>query len=92
MRIGRAFSIDNLQYKIQFKYQERPKIPETVSVLSVLFPVLIFSGFIYFDSAVHKLFVEHWRNGLGGWLPSFYALLCFSTRSSPGCLNNEVLK
>ncbi|MDD2738197.1 MAG: DCC1-like thiol-disulfide oxidoreductase family protein, partial [Methylomonas lenta] len=27
-------------------------------------------GFLYFDSDIHKMFAEHWRNGLGAWLPS----------------------
>ncbi len=91
MPIGRAFSIDNLLYKIQFKYQETPKVPETVSVLTVLFPVLICLGFLYFDSAIHKLFAEHWRNGLGGWLPSSMPYY-ISALDLSWMLNNEVLQ
>jgi len=70
MPVGRALSVDNLLYKLQYKYQEQPALPKTTSALSLLFPVMICLGFLYFDSAIHKLFAEHWRNGLGGWLPS----------------------
>jgi len=59
-----------LLYKLQFKYQERVTIPKDVSVFVLMAPVLICLGFLYFDSAIHKMFAEHWRNGLGGWLPS----------------------
>lgn len=70
MPIGRAVSVDNLLYKLQFKYQEQPTLPKATSALSMLLPVLVCLGFLYFDSAIHKMFAEHWRNGLGAWLPS----------------------
>jgi len=72
MPTGRALSVDNLIYKLQFKYKNKniPSIPKDVSVLVVLMPVLICLGFLYFDSAIHKMFAPHWRNGLGAWLPS----------------------
>ncbi len=70
MPIGRAVSVDNLLYKLQFKYTNKPILPEMVSTLSLLFPVLVCLGFLYFDSAIHKMFAEHWLNGLGAWLPS----------------------
>jgi hypothetical protein len=70
MPLGRALSVDNLIYKLQFKHQNKPEISKDVSVLVLIAPVLICLGFLYFDSAIHKLFAEHWRNGLGGWLPS----------------------
>jgi hypothetical protein len=65
MPIARAVSIDNLRYKLQFKYQDIPVLPKTCSTLSLLFPVLICLGFLYFDSALHKLFAPHWLNGYG---------------------------
>ena len=70
MPLGRALSVDNLVYKLQFKHQNKPDISKNVSVLVLMAPVLICLGFLYFDSAMHKMFAEHWRNGLGGWLPS----------------------
>lgn len=69
MPIGRSLSIDNLRYKLQFKYQNLLTLPNTCSALSLLFPVFICLGLLYFDSALHKLFAPHWLNGLGGWLP-----------------------
>jgi predicted DCC family thiol-disulfide oxidoreductase YuxK len=67
----RALSLDNLRYKLNapFKhYSEYPKaqVPE----LAYYLPVFIGLGFLYFDSDVHKLSADHWRNGLGTWLPA----------------------
>jgi predicted DCC family thiol-disulfide oxidoreductase YuxK len=70
MPLGRALSVDNLIYKLQFKHQKKFEISKNVSVLVLMAPVLICLGFLYFDSAIHKMFAEHWKNGLGGWLPS----------------------
>ncbi len=91
MPIGRAVSVDNLLYKLQFKYKDTPALPRTVSALSLLFPVLICLGFLYFDSAIHKLFAEHWRNGLGGWLPSSMPYYV-SALDLSWMLNNETLQ
>ncbi len=67
----KAFSLDNLRYKLStpFTHYSKYKKP-TVTVLAYLLPVAICLGFLYFDSAVHKMFAEHWRNGLGTWLPA----------------------
>ncbi len=67
----KAFSIDNLRYKlctpfVHYKAYAKP----TVSILAYYLPILICLGFLYFDSAVHKMFALHWRNGLGSWLPA----------------------
>ncbi len=70
MPIGRSLSLDNLVHKLQFKYQDKPQLPTTTNALSLLLPVLVCLGFLYLDSAVHKVFAPHWLNGLGGWLPS----------------------
>ncbi|MGZ8200513.1 MAG: DCC1-like thiol-disulfide oxidoreductase family protein [Methylosarcina sp.] len=67
----RVFSIDKLRYRLStpFTHYNTYSKP-TVSVLAYTLPVAICLGFLYFDSAIHKLFAEHWRNGLGPWLPS----------------------
>ncbi len=67
----RAFSIDSLRYKLAnpFKhYSQYP--PATVSALAYHLPIIVCLGWLYLDSDVHKLFAEHWRNGLGSWLPA----------------------
>ena len=91
MPIGRALSVDNLLYKLQFKYQEKPVLPKTTSALILLFPVMICLGFLYFDSAVHKLFAPHWLNGLGGWLPSSMPYY-MSALDLSWMLNQEILQ
>ena len=67
----RALSLDLLWEKLQRsrpgqRYQPRTQVP----VLAYYLPVLISLGFLYFDSAIHKLFSPHWRHGMGAWLPS----------------------
>ena len=64
----RAFSIDRLRYKLGMPFAYYPK--PTVSALAYYLPVVVCLGFLYFDSAIHKMFAEHWRNGLGTWLPA----------------------
>ncbi|WP_428356939.1 DCC1-like thiol-disulfide oxidoreductase family protein [Methyloprofundus sp.] len=91
MPIGRSLSLDNLRYKLQFKYQSLPSLPKTCSALSLLFPVLVCLGFLYFDSALHKLFAPHWMNGLGGWLPSSMPYY-MSALDLSWMLNQEVLQ
>ncbi|MGJ0515820.1 MAG: DCC1-like thiol-disulfide oxidoreductase family protein [Methylomicrobium sp.] len=67
----RAFSIDALRYKLSTPFRHYRSYSEPmVSGLAYYLPVAICLGFLYFDSAIHKLFAEHWRNGLGSWLPS----------------------
>ncbi len=69
--IDRAFSLDNLRYKLTSNnFRQLTQPTQTTSVLAYYLPLAICLGFLYFDSAVHKLFAEHWRNGLGAWLPS----------------------
>ncbi|MEY4718004.1 MAG: hypothetical protein RL563_622, partial [Pseudomonadota bacterium] len=71
MPCDRAFSIDGLRKKLAtpFVHYSQYKSNE-VAALAYYAPVLICLGFLYFDSAIHKMFAEHWRNGLGAWLPS----------------------
>jgi len=67
----RAFSIDNLRYKLSTPFTHYSAYPKpTVSTLAYTLPIAICLGFLYFDSAIHKMFAEHWRNGLGTWLPA----------------------
>jgi predicted DCC family thiol-disulfide oxidoreductase YuxK len=71
MPADRAFSIDNLRYKLSTPFTHYSQYAKpTVTVLAYYLPVAICLGFLYFDSAVHKMFAEHWRNGLGTWLPA----------------------
>lgn len=92
MPIDKAFSIDNLRHKLltPFKHYSSYSINH-VSILSYYIPVIICLGFLYFDSAIHKMFAEHWRNGLGAWLPSsipFY----ISAIDMSWLLNNELIQ
>jgi len=67
----KAFSLDNLRRKLINPFIHYTQYPKpTVSVLAYCLPVIICLGFLYFDSAIHKMFAPHWRNGLGGWLPA----------------------
>lgn len=67
----RAFSIDRLRYKLSnpFVHYSLHK-PQTVSALAYQLPVFVCLGWLYFDSDIHKLYAEQWRNGLGPWLPA----------------------
>jgi predicted DCC family thiol-disulfide oxidoreductase YuxK len=87
----RAFSIDCLRYKLHnpfVSYSDYP--PATVSVLTYQLPVFVCLGWLYFDSDIHKLFAEHWRNGLGSWLPATQPYYVSAIDMSP-LLNIEPL-
>jgi predicted DCC family thiol-disulfide oxidoreductase YuxK len=88
----RAFSLDNLRRKLSTPFVPyQHYAPATVSVLAYYVPVMICLGFLYFDSAIHKLFAEHWRNGLGSWLPSTQPYYV-SALDMSWLLNNEWLE
>jgi len=92
MPIDKAFSIDNLKHKLQtpFKhYSQHSKV--TVSILAYYIPVIICLGFLYFDSAIHKMFAEHWRNGLGAWLPASMPYY-ISILDMTWLLNNQLMQ
>lgn len=92
MPIDKAFSVDNLRYKFQnpFKhYSQYP--PQRVTILAYYIPVAVCLGFLYFDSAIHKLFAPHWRNGLGAWLPATQPYYISALDMSP-LLNIEWLQ
>ena len=67
----KALSIDNLSVKLgELQDGTTEAGPTQVPVLSYYLPLALSLGLLYFDSGVHKLFAEFWRNGLGVWLPS----------------------
>ncbi|MSP27839.1 MAG: DUF393 domain-containing protein [Methylococcales bacterium] len=71
MPADRVFSLDNLRRKLSTPFTPYYNYAKpTVSALAYLLPVAICLGFLYFDSSIHKMFAQHWRNGLGSWLPS----------------------
>jgi predicted DCC family thiol-disulfide oxidoreductase YuxK len=88
----RAFSIDSLRYKLRspfVHYSNYP--PATVSALMYHLPIIVCLGWLYLDSDVHKLFAEHWRNGLGSWLPATQPFYVSALDMSP-LLNIEWLE
>ena len=88
----RAFSIDNLRYKLSTPFTHYSAYPKpTVSALAYTLPVAICLGFLYFDSAIHKMFAEHWRNGLGTWLPATQPYYVSAIDMS-SLLNNKLLQ
>ncbi len=67
----RALSLDKLRKTLKYStIAHRYVPPADVSVLCYCLPVLFSLGLLYFDSAVHKLWAEYWRNGMGAWLPA----------------------
>lgn len=92
MPADRAFSFDNLRVKLSTPFTSYHSYAKpTVSVLTYLLPVAICLGFLYFDSSIHKLFAQHWRNGLGSWLPSTQPYYV-SALDMSWLLNNELLE
>jgi len=88
----RAFSIDQLRYKLSTPFIQYSSYPKpTVSLLAYYWPVFVCLGFLYFDSAIHKMFAQHWRNGLGSWLPSTQPYYV-SALDMSFLLNNELLE
>jgi len=92
MPIDQALAIDGLRKKLAnpFKHYSCYQLPQ-VSVLAYNLPVIICLGFLYFDSSIHKMFAEHWRNGMGAWLPSSIPYY-MSALDMSWLLNNEILE
>lgn len=87
----RAFSLDSLRKKLHNPFIPHHHYPPaTVSALTYHIPIIICLGWLYFDSDVHKLFAEHWRNGLGSWLPATQPYYVSAIDMSP-ILNTEWL-
>ncbi len=92
MPIDKAFSIDQLRKKLASPFvQYSTYNQEQISILAYYLPVTICLGFLYFDSVIHKMFAEHWRNGLGAWLPSSMPYYVSALNMS-WLLNNEILQ
>ena len=67
----RALSLDNLRLKLKYstiRHRYQPNCQ--VTILAYLVPIGVLLGLLYLDSGIHKLYAEHWHNGLGAWLPS----------------------
>lgn len=92
MPIDKAFAIDSLRKKLANPFLHYSQYQRTeVSALTYYLPVTICLGFLYFDSVIHKMFAEHWRNGLGGWLPSSIPYY-ISAIDMSWLLNQEILQ
>ena len=92
MPLDKAFSIDNLRRKLQTPFTHYSNYSkQDVSILVYYIPVVICLGFLYFDSAIHKMFAEHWRNGLGAWLPASMPYY-ISTINMGWLLNQEMIQ
>lgn len=87
---ARSFSIDNLRHKLSRPFTHYSQYStSTVTALAYLLPVFICLGWLYFDSDLHKLFAEHWRHGLGSWLPATQPYYVSAIDMSP-LLNSEI--
>lgn len=92
MPLEKSFSIDNLRNKLRNpRVHYSCYLRQNVSALSYIVPVSIGLGFMYFDSAIHKMFAEHWRNGLGAWLPMSMPLY-ISPLDMSWFLNQEIIQ
>jgi len=92
MPIDKSFSFDSLREKLQSPFKHYSLYPkEKISILSYYIPVIVCLGFLYFDSAIHKMFAEHWRNGLGAWLPATMPFYVSSVDMS-WLLNQEIFQ
>lgn len=92
MPIDKSLAIDTLRKKLQTPFKHYSHFSkQDVSILAYTIPVTICLGFLYFDSALHKLFAEHWRNGLGVWLPASMPYY-ISPINMSALLNNEFLQ
>lgn len=88
----RAFSLDNLRYKLSTPFTHYSAYSKpVVSALTYYLPVWTCLGFLYFDSDIHKIFAQHWRNGLGAWLPSTQPYYVSAIDMSI-FLNNELIQ
>lgn len=66
----RAFSLDRLRWAIRFSVPGKPyAAPHDVPRLAYTLPLAMSLGLVYFDSGLHKVSSEFWRNGMGAWLP-----------------------
>lgn len=88
----RGFSLDNLRWKLKYSLPSRHyQPPRDVPVLAYTLPLAISLGLLYFDSGLHKLSAEFWRNGMGAWLPATMPYYVSPIDMSP-LLNLEVFE
>ncbi|MDP7536760.1 MAG: thiol-disulfide oxidoreductase [Methylococcales bacterium] len=88
--INRGWSLDLLYYRLRNLTINFPKTQD-VSILCYYLPIIFCLCFLYPDSAIHKLWAEHWLNGLGAWLPSSHPYYISAVDPS-WLLNNELLQ
>ena len=88
--INRAWSLDLLRYRLNKLTTPIPEAKD-VSILCYFLPIIFCLCFLYADSAIHKLWAPHWRNGLGAWLPSSHPYY-ISALDLSWLLNNELLQ
>ena len=66
----RAFSLDRLRWSWMYSTPAQRHHPlREVPLLAYTLPLAVTLGLVYFDSGLHKLSAEFWRNGMGAWLP-----------------------
>ncbi len=88
----RALSLDNLRLKLRYSTPAcRYQPPYDITVLAYYLPLAISLGLLYFDSGLHKLSSEFWRNGMGAWLPSTMPYYMSAIDMSP-LLNSKYLE
>lgn len=67
----RALSLDPLRWTWRYSTTSQRYSPiREVPLLAYTLPLALTLGLLYFDSGLHKLSSEFWRNGMGGWLPA----------------------
>lgn len=79
MPVSNVLSFDSLIEKKNTK----------VLAANYLVPVFVGIGFIYFDSAMHKLVSPMWLKGLGVWLPASIPMISY--RDMSWLLNQEFI-
>jgi predicted DCC family thiol-disulfide oxidoreductase YuxK len=67
----RALSLDQLRWSWRYSAPgQRYRPMREVPLLAYTLPLALTLGLLYFDSGLHKLSSEFWRNGMGAWLPA----------------------
>lgn len=88
--INRSWSLDLLNHRLLNLSLNYTKT-QNISILCYYLPIIFCLCFLYIDSAIHKLWAEHWRNGLGAWLPSSHPYY-ISAFDFSWLLNKELLQ
>ena len=88
--INRNWSLDLLNHRLRNLSLDYPKTQD-ISILCYYLPIIFCLCFLYTDSAIHKLWADHWRNGLGAWVPSSHPYY-ISALNLSWLLNEEILQ